>query len=509
MKSLRDIIDNLHCIEVINFTKDIEVEGLYLDTRDIKPQTKDAYACFAAIKGNDTDGHLFIDKAIENGAKIILLQEKEYINYDSDIIYILVKDTSEAIALMAKNYYDSPSDHIVLVGITGTNGKTTTVTLLYELFTSLGHKCGKISTISNIIAGKEIPTDRTTPQVIVLNKLIRQMVDQGCKYCFMEVSSHSIVQKRILGLNFRLAMFSNITLDHLDYHKTFANYIKAKKMFFDSLSKTSIALTNKDDRNGMVMLQNTLAHKFTYSLESVDSDFFARILESDFSSMQISINNRPIEVNNLSISGNRDLSFYSLLVGKFNAYNILCVFSAALLLGKDAHLVAQKFSTLLPAKGRFETYKLKNHSFAVIDYAHTPDALKNVLLTIKGSINSKQNKIITLVGCGGDRDKSKRPIMAQIGLQNSNTLILTSDNPRTEDPKAILSDMQEGIKDSLEDKSKEVFVIEDRAQAIKVAVSLANKGDIILIAGKGHETYQEIMGVKHHFDDKEQVAKYM
>ena len=510
MKTLQDILKDFE-YEILNQTSDIlvsnnnltekdilatKVEGIAFDSRKVQ-----ANYLFVAEKGELTDGHLYIDKAIANGATVIVFDSNDYTPNttistldNSPIIYIKVKSSSFALALIAKNYYDNPSAHLTLVGITGTNGKTTTVTLLYELFTLLGYRCGKISTVENIIVDKVLPTERTTPDSITLNQLLSEMVKNKCEYVFMEVSSHSVVQNRIAGLDFRGAIFSNITLDHLDYHKTFAAYIKAKKKFFDDLSPLAFALTNLDDKNGEVMLQNTKAKRYSYSLQSAKSDFKAKILESTFEGMELVIDNKEVFVP---------------MTGKFNAYNLLAVYSVASLLGVDKMEILKNLSLLKAAKGRFEIYKLKSGAYGIIDYAHTPDAVENVLKTINDCRTSGNQKIITIIGCGGHRDKSKRPLMAEISYSLSDILILTSDNPRDEIPEDIIKDMEKGLDNVSKMEDKQTFSIVDRREAIKVAIALAKKNDIILVAGKGHETYQEINGKKYHFDDKEEIMKGM
>ena len=465
------------------------IDGLAFDSRKVK---KDYL--FVAEKGEVTDGHLYIDKAISNGAKVVVLEDEKFIANNNGIIYIKVKSSSLALSIIARNFFDNPSAKLNLVGITGTNGKTTTVTLLHELFTQLGFKCGKISTVENVIVDKVLPTERTTPDSITLNELLSEMVAQDCKYVFMEVSSHSVVQNRIGGLTFAGAIFSNITLDHLDYHKTFAAYIKAKKKFFDDLPKTAFALTNLDDKNGEVMLQNTKAKRYFYSLESARADFKAKILESSFEGLDLMIDNKEVFVP---------------MVGRFNAYNLLAVYSAAVLLGADKTEVLRNISLLKAAKGRFEIYKLKSGAYGIIDYAHTPDAVENVLNTINDCRVSLSQKVFTVIGCGGNRDRIKRPIMAQISYKLSDTVMLTSDNPRDENPEDILKDMANGLEEITREENKQIFSITDRREAIKVAIAMAKKNDIILIAGKGHENYQEICGVKHHFDDKEELMKGM
>jgi UDP-N-acetylmuramoyl-L-alanyl-D-glutamate--2,6-diaminopimelate ligase len=392
-----------------------------------------------------------------------------------------VKDSSEALAKMASNFYDRPSAKLKLVGVTGTNGKTTTTTLLHKLYTKLGYHCGLLSTVVNRIGDREIPSTHTTPDPVSLNALLAEMVADGCSHCFMEVSSHAVHQKRIGGLDFTGAVFTNITHDHLDYHKTFAEYIRVKKSYFDGLNSNAFALTNADDKNGMVMLQNTAAQKHTYALKS-PADFKVKVLENQFSGLVLSLNG--IEV-------------WTRLIGDFNAYNLLAVFAVSQLLGDDATEVMTVISQLESVEGRFEYLKSEGGITAIVDYAHTPDALENVLKTI-ANIRTKNETVITVVGCGGDRDRAKRPQMVEIACEMSDKVILTSDNPRSEDPMDILNEMEAGVPGL---HFKKVLSIVDRAQAIKTAVSMAEKGDIILIAGKGHEKYQEIKGVKHDFDD--------
>lgn len=479
MKKLNDILQDVKFIDIINDKGDINIKGLTFDSRKVEK----GYM-FIAEKGEQTDGHLFIDKAIEKGAEVVVCEvlPKEQ---KKDIEYIKVKDSSYALGILARNYYNNPTKNIKLIGITGTNGKTTTVTLLYRLFTCLGFHCGLLSTIENKILDETYPTERTTMDSIAINDMLSKMVDKGCEYAFMEVSSHAVVQNRIAGLTFTGAVFSNITLDHLDYHKTFENYIKAKKKFFDDLPSTAFALTNIDDKNGEVMISNTKAKKYKYSLNTM-ADFKAKIIDDCFDGLHLDIDNQEI---------------YSHLVGKFNAYNLLAIYSVAILCGLKKEDVLIQISNLHPANGRFESYHLKNGAVAIIDYAHTPDALENVLKTINSIKGS--SKVITVVGCGGDRDTSKRPIMAELAERLSDILILTSDNPRTEEPMEIINQMKQGLQ-----KDDNYYCLVDRHEAIRLGCSLAKKGDIVLVAGKGHENYQEINHVKHHFDDKEEVLKY-
>ncbi len=486
MKKLSDILHNVKIEQIIN-KRDLFVGGLAFDSR----KTEKDFV-FVAEKGEQTDGHLFIEKAISNGAKVIVFEQEDKISdFKESITYLKVKSSSLALGIMASNYYDNPTKKLKLVGITGTNGKTTTATLLYRLFSSMGKSCGLISTIENRINEKIIPTERTTPDALTLNSLFSDMVAEGCEYAFMEVSSHAVVQNRIAGLNFTCAVFSNITLDHLDYHKTFENYIKAKKRFFDELPSKSFAISNLDDKNGKVMLQNTKAKKLFYSLTSASADYRATVLEDSFDGLQIIIDNKEI---------------YSPLIGKFNAYNLLAIYSVAMTLGLNKDEVLIKLSALSSAPGRFERYVISSGAVAIIDYAHTPDALENVLKTINEINSPQKHKIICAIGCGGDRDKTKRPIMTSIAQKLSDILIITSDNPRTERPEDIIEDMKKGLKKDRDGKLH--FCITDRREAIKLACTLAKEGDIIIVAGKGHENYQEINHVKHHFDDKEEVLKY-
>src|SRR5690606_7403194 len=402
---------------------------------------------------------------------------------DTGVTYVLVDDTSYVLGLLATNFYGDPSKDLKLVGVTGTNGKTTIATLLFNLFENLGYHVGLISTVQNKIGGRVLPATHTTPDPIALNSLLREMVDDGCDYCFMEVSSHAVVQQRIAGLRFAGGIFTNITHDHLDFHETFDNYIRAKKKFFDDLDRFAFALTNADDRNGSVMLQNTFAHKKTYGLKNM-ADFKAKVVESHFDGMLLHIDGHEVWVK---------------LVGGFNAYNLLAVYGTAILLEQETVKVLTAMSEISGAEGRFETIRSSSGVVGVVDYAHTPDAVENVLRTIRELRNGNQ-QIITVLGCGGDRDKTKRPEMAAVAVKLSDKVIITSDNPRTEDPMAIIHDMEAGVQTS---DRKHVFTIAERKEAIRAACHLAQPGDIILVAGKGHEKYQEVNGVRHHFDDKE------
>lgn len=478
-RKLRDLLLDIDIISQIG-SFDLTICDIVFDSRKVK---KDSL--FVAQKGTQIDGHSFIDSAINDGASVVVLEQMPE-QIKENVTYLQVADSSKALALLARNYYDNPSSKLKLIGITGTNGKTTTVTLSYNLFKNLGYECGLISTIVNKIGDREIASTHTTPDSLSLNKLLNEMVDCGCEYVFMEVSSHAVDQHRIWGLTYYGGVFSNITHDHLDYHKTFANYINAKKGFFDSLNEKAFSLTNIDDRNGEKMLESTKSRKFTYSLSRM-ADYKAKIIENSFFGLLLNINGKEVSTQ---------------LVGQFNAYNLLAIYSIAELCGLKQEEILVGLSKLKAANGRFETYRLKNGVTAIIDYAHTPDALLNVISTINEI--KLEGKLITVVGCGGNRDKTKRPEMAKIAQEGSNIVILTSDNPRFENPDAIIEDMKKGVVDN-----ESLFCITDRRQAIKLASQLAkDKNDIILIAGKGHETYQEIEGVKHHFDDKEEVLKY-
>ena len=480
MKLLSDILYKTRLEEIIGSTN-VAISSVTFDSRKVK---KDSL--FIATRGTASDGHHYIEVAIENGAVAVVCEDlPETLN--ENITYVKVLDSPASLGYIACNFYDNPSEKLKLVGITGTNGKTTTVTLLFNLFRGLGYNVGLLSTVENKINTTVIPSTHTTPDALALNELLAKMVEAGCQYAFMEVSSHAIVQHRITGLKFTGAAFSNITHDHLDYHKTFEEYIRAKKMFFDNLQDDAFALTNKDDRNGSVMLQNTKAKKYSYGLKSI-ADFKSRVVENHLNGLLLNIDNQEVWVK---------------LIGSFNAYNVLVVYSIALLLKQDKVQVLTTLSNLNSVEGRFQYIKSKNGIVAIVDYAHTPDALKNVLETIK-DIRTGNEQVITLVGCGGDRDAAKRPIMAQIACEYSNKVILTSDNPRSEDPEDILNQMQAGISPV---EMKKTLRISDRKEAIRTAVAFAKEGDIILIAGKGHEKYQEIKGVKHPFDDFEIVKE--
>ena len=474
MKNLQDILYKSRMTEV-HGSLDRNVSKITFDSRRV-----DNGDAFVAIKGGASDGHSFIEKVIDSGASTIVCEDLPK-KLNDKITYVVVPDSSFALSIMASNYYDNPSKEIKLIGITGTNGKTTTCTLLHDLFIDLGYSAGLLSTVVNKIDKIEIPSTHTTPDPIALNELLKKMVDAGCEYCFMEVSSHAIHQNRIGGLDFDIAGFTNITHDHLDYHKTFLEYINAKKKFFDDLSKNAVIVTNLDDKNGLVMTQNSKAVVKTFGLKSM-ADYKVKVLENSFSGLVLSFNNQEV---------------YTSLIGGFNAYNLSLVYAIAKELGMDTMEVLTSISKLKSVDGRFEHFKSDKNIIVIVDYAHTPDALKNVLSTID-DVRTKNETVITVVGCGGDRDKTKRPIMAEIAAKNSDKTILTSDNPRTENPDLIVKDMQAGIPI---ERAARVMSITDRAEAIKVACALAVEGDIILVAGKGHEKYQDVNGVKSPFDD--------
>ncbi|MDP1762798.1 MAG: UDP-N-acetylmuramoyl-L-alanyl-D-glutamate--2,6-diaminopimelate ligase [Sediminibacterium sp.] len=481
MAKLQDILYKVHLKQVQGNTS-IEVTGIEIDSRTIQNGF-----VFVAIRGEKSDGHQFMDKAIALGAVAIVCEEMPK-NFHSGITYLLVNNTHEAVAYMAHQFYGEPSGRFLLVGITGTNGKTTIATLLFKLFTRLGYTCGLVSTVQNQVGNEIIPSTYTTPDAIRLNSLLQQMADAGCTHVFMECSSHAIHQGRITGLQFAGAIFSNITHDHLDYHKTFDEYIRVKKSFFDNLPESAFAISNADDKRGSVMLQNTQARKYLYGLKSM-AGFKGKILENALTGLVMTVNDTEVHFR---------------LIGEFNAYNLLAVYGAAVCLGEESEKVLTALSLLTGAEGRFDYMISKNRVMGIVDYAHTPDALENVLATIK-KLRKGHEQIITVVGCGGDRDKTKRPIMAQAACDLSDRVIFTSDNPRTEDPARILTDMETGLTSAAKRK---YILIEDRKEAIRTAVSYANAEDIILVAGKGHEKYQDIKGVKYPFDDKE-VLKEM
>jgi UDP-N-acetylmuramoyl-L-alanyl-D-glutamate--2,6-diaminopimelate ligase len=481
VKKLSDILYKVQTTALAGKT-DMDITDVQIDSRKVQKGT-----CFIAVKGAAADGHLFISRAIESGAVAIVCEVLPAERIE-EVTYVQTTSSAEAAGLIAHNFYDSPTNRIKLVGVTGTNGKTTIATLLYKLFNALGYKCGLVSTVENIIAGTIIPSTHTTPDAISLNSLLKQMADEGCDFVFMEVSSHAIHQKRIAGLQFAGGIFSNITHDHLDYHQTFDEYIRVKKAFFDGLPAQAFAITNLDDKRGAVMLQNTAAKKLTYSLRTI-ADFKGKILENSLTGLVMVINEQEVHFR---------------LIGEFNAYNLLAVFGAAMSLGEDKSQVLLALSNLTGAEGRFDyIISAKDKIIGIVDYAHTPDALVNVLDTIK-KLKKGYEKVITVVGCGGDRDKTKRPVMGQVACDNSDKVVFTSDNPRSEDPEAILKDMEATLSTAARRK---YIAIADRKQAIKTAISMAQPEDIVLIAGKGHEKYQDIKGVKHHFDDKEVLVE--
>ena len=473
---LQELLKNIKPT-MIEGNTDVEITGVNIDSRKIK----DGHL-FVAMKGTQVDGHKFIGKAIESGAKAILCEDMPQEKNDG-VCYIQVASTEDAVGKVATLFFGDPSKHLKLVGVTGTNGKTTIATLLYNMFRKFGYKVGLLSTVCNYIDDREVPADHTTPDPIELNELLSEMVKAGCEYAFMECSSHAIHQKRIGGLKFTGGIFTNLTRDHLDYHKTFENYRNAKKAFFDGLPKTAFAITNADDRNGMVMVQNTKATIKTYSTRQM-ADFRARIIEMHFAGMYLDIDGHEVGVQ---------------FIGKFNVSNLLAVYAAARMLGMQPEDILVAMSTLHSVSGRLEPIQSPDGFTAIVDYAHTPDALENVLNAIHEVLNGK-GKVITVCGAGGNRDKGKRPLMAQEAVRQSDRVIITSDNPRFEDPQDIINDMIAGLN---KEQMKKVITIVDRKEAIKTACMMAQKSDVILVAGKGHENYQEIKGVKHHFDDKE------
>ena len=477
---LNELLKNVEVLNILG-KDDIEITGVNIDSRRIE----DGHL-FIAIPGTQTDGHKFIPKAIEQGATAVLC---EYFpnKREPGVTYIAVDSTENEVGKVATAFYGNPSRKLKLVGVTGTNGKTTIATLLYNMFRKFGHKCGLLSTVCNYIEDKAIPADHTTPDPIELNHLLAQMVEAGCEYAFMECSSHAIAQKRIGGLNFAGGIFTNLTRDHLDYHGTFENYRNAKKAFFDGLSKDAFAITNADDKNGAVMVQNCKAQIKTYSTRTI-ADFKAKIIECHFEGMYLDINGKEVGVQ---------------FIGKFNVSNLLAVYGAAVMLGKAPDDILLILSTLKSVSGRLEPIHSPEGYTAIVDYAHTPDALENVLNAIHEVLDGK-GKVITVCGAGGNRDKGKRPLMAQEAVKQSDRVIITSDNPRFEEPQDIINDMLAGLDQK---QMKKVLSIVDRREAIKTAAMLAQKGDVILIAGKGHEDYQEIKGVKHHFDDREVVRE--
>ena len=477
---LKELLKDIHVIAIVG-SEDVEITDVNIDSRRIK----DGHL-FIAMKGTQVDGHKFVPKAIELGAKAVMCEDMPEEKAEG-VTYVQVVSTEDVVGKVATTFHGNPSTKLKLVGVTGTNGKTTIATLLYNMFTKMGHKCGLLSTVCNYIIDEAIPADHTTPDPIELNRLLDRMVQAGCEYAFMECSSHAIAQKRIGGLTFAGGIFTNLTRDHLDYHKTFENYRNAKKAFFDSLPKTAFAITNADDKNGMVMVQNTKATVKTYSIRTV-ADFKARIIECHFEGMYLEMDGHEVGVQ---------------FIGKFNVSNLLAVYAAAVMLGKSPEDVLVVMSTLHSVSGRLEPIHSPEGYTAVVDYAHTPDALENVLNAIHEVLDGKGH-VITVCGAGGNRDKGKRPLMAQEAVKQSDKVIITSDNPRFEEPQDIINDMLAGLNAQ---QMKKVISIVDRREAIRTACMMAQKGDVILIAGKGHENYQEIKGVKHHFDDHEVVKE--
>lgn len=481
---LKDVLRKVKPLETIG-SMETEITDVHIDSRKVKKGS-----LFIAERGTQTDGHVFIPAAVKNGAAAVVCETMPE-EIDGNTVFVRLESTEAAAGPIATQFYGDPSRKLKLVGVTGTNGKTTIATLLYNMFRKFGYKCGLCSTVCNYIDGEAVPADHTTPDPVTLNYLLGRMADAGCQYAFMEVSSHSIAQKRIGGLVFAGGIFTNLTRDHLDYHKTFENYRNAKKAFFDGLTKTAFAITNGDDKNGMIMVQNTAATVKTYSTRSM-ADFRARILEMSFEGMLLEIDGREVSVP---------------FVGKFNVSNLLAVYGAARMLGREAMEILTTLSTLHSVAGRFETLRSPSGYTAIVDYAHTPDALVNVLSAIHEVLKesrSLESKVITVCGAGGNRDKGKRPLMAAEAANRSDRVVITSDNPRFEDPQAIINDMTAGLTAA---QRRKVVTIADRREAIKAACMMADKGDVILIAGKGHEDYQEISGVKHHFDDREEVRK--
>ena len=479
------LTDLLQCITPIDIagTKDKEITGINIDSRLITEGQ-----LFVAVKGTQTDGHAYIDKAVAQGAKAVVCEQLPE-SIDESVTYIKVANSEQVVGILATTFYGNPSSKLRLVGVTGTNGKTTIATTLYNMFRYMGHKVGLLSTVVNYIDGEAIPTEHTTPDPITLNQLLARMVDAGCEYAFMEVSSHSIAQHRIGGLHFAGGIFTNITRDHLDYHKTFDNYINAKKLFFDNLPADAFAITNLDDKHGMVMMQNTKAEVKTYSVCKA-ADFKAKVIECHFEGMYLDICGQEVGVQ---------------FIGRFNVSNLLAVYGTAIMLGKPAQEVLVAMSAMHPVSGRLEAINSPKGFTAIVDYAHTPDALDNVLSAIHGVLEGK-GRVITVCGAGGNRDKGKRPLMAQEAVRQSDRVIITSDNPRFEEPQDIINDMLAGLD---AEQLKSVLSIADRREAIRTACMMAEKGDVILIAGKGHEDYQDVKGVKHHFDDREEVRKCM
>ena len=475
MVSLKDILHGIPVRQIVG-NLHLLVEAIHFDSRQAAPNS-----LFVAVRGTVADGHDFVPVAVDKGATVVAVEQLPEA-FEEGVTYVQVDDSAFALGVASANFYGNPSQFLRLVGVTGTNGKTTVATLLFQLFKQLGYQAGLISTVQNQIDNKVVPATHTTPDPVAINQLLAAMLEEGCDYCFMEVSSHAIAQQRIAGLNFAGGVFTNITHDHLDFHKTFAEYLKAKKTFFDGLDRFAFALTNADDKNGAVMLQNTFGHKKTYGLKTI-SDFKAKVVESHFDGMLLAVDQHEVWVR---------------LVGHFNAYNLLAVYATAILLEQETSKVLLALSQVSGAEGRFETVISPRGVVGIVDYAHTPDAVANVLEAIQG-LRKGEEQLITVLGCGGDRERTKRPEMAAVAAQYSSKVILTSDNPRSEDPAAIIRDMEEGVPDS---KKRNVFSIVDRREAIRAACHLAQPGDIVLVAGKGHEKYQEIAGRRIDFDDK-------
>lgn len=482
MAELKDILYRVSLTSAYG-DMNVSIESICFDSRQAKPN-----ALFVAVKGTQSDGHDYIAKAVDAGVRAVVC-EKLPDSITENVTFVTVKSSAQALGIIASNFCGNPSHQLKLTGVTGTNGKTTTATLLYQLFTNLGYKTGLLSTVENRIGEEVIPATHTTPDPIQLNVLLRRMVDEGCVYVFMEVSSHAVDQERIAGLKFAGAIFTNITHDHLDYHKTFENYIKAKKKFFDDLPGDAFALVNADDKRGMVMMQNTKAAKHTFGMKKL-TDFKGKIITNSIEGLELEIDSKSV---------------WFKMIGDFNAYNLLGVYGTAVLLGQEPDEVLTRLSMLKGAPGRFEQVNPGSKIIAIVDYAHTPDALQNVLDTIS-QFRTGAEQVITVVGCGGNRDKTKRPLMASIACRLSDKVILTSDNPRDEDPMAIIQEMQTGI---MPNEARKTLVIADREEAIKTACMMAKEKDIVLVAGKGHENYQEIRGVKHPFDDREVVERML
>jgi UDP-N-acetylmuramoyl-L-alanyl-D-glutamate--2,6-diaminopimelate ligase len=474
MKLLKDILYKVD-LDRIEGNTNIAIPHMCFDSRQVQKDT-----LFVAVKGSLSDGHDYIEKAIELGA-LAIISEALPVKLNENVVYVKVKDSSRALGVVASNFYDNPSEKIKLVGVTGTNGKTTVATLLHNLFQALGYKAGLLSTVVYKVGSRSIDATHTTPDAIRLNAMLKEMIDVGCKFCFMEVSSHAINQGRVAGLDFDIALFTNISRDHLDYHKTFDEYIVAKKKFFDDLSSQAIAIVNKDDKHGSTMLHHSKATKRTFALRSI-ADYKCKVIENQFSGLHLNINGQEV---------------YTKLIGSFNAANLLLTYAASVELGEDSLQVLTVLSALNAVEGRFQQFKSDSGITSIVDYAHTPDALQNVLKTI-ADIRGGKEKVVCVVGCGGDRDAGKRPLMAQAACQWADQIILTSDNPRGEEPKAIIEDMKKGLTTS---QMKKVLTLEDRQEAIKLGVTLCGEGDILLVAGKGHEKYQEIKGERFPFDD--------